>query len=54
MLSIAQVFQLAGQMPDERYSALVLLTTFACLRWGEVSALQRQDIDTVAGTVRVR
>ncbi|MFJ6163739.1 hypothetical protein ACIQH6_01355 [Micromonospora orduensis] len=39
---------------DERYRALVLVTTFACLRWGEVSALQRQDIDADAGVIRVR
>ncbi|MGK5737615.1 tyrosine-type recombinase/integrase [Micromonospora sp. URMC 103] len=37
-----------------RYRALVLVTTFGCLRWGEVAALQRQDIDTAAGTIRVR
>ncbi|MGK5737618.1 tyrosine-type recombinase/integrase [Micromonospora sp. URMC 103] len=39
---------------DERYCALVLVTTFACLRWGEVSALQRQDVDADAGAIRVR
>lgn len=50
---MAQVLQLA-EMVDERYRALILVTTFACLRWGEVSALQRQDIDTEAGSVRVR
>jgi integrase len=53
VLTVAQVFALAEQIP-ERYRALVLVTTFACLRWGEVAALQRQDIDTDAGTVRVR
>ncbi|MDZ5447874.1 site-specific integrase [Micromonospora sp. 4G57] len=37
-----------------RYRALVLVTTFGCLRWGEVAALQRQDIDTAVGTIRVR
>jgi integrase len=26
---------------------MVLLTTFACLRWGEVTALQRQDLDII-------
>ncbi|MEH0841441.1 hypothetical protein V6U81_03475 [Micromonospora sp. CPCC 205711] len=40
-------------MPS-RYRALVLVTTFGCLRWGEVAALQRQDIDTEVGTIRVR
>jgi hypothetical protein len=43
------VFQLADSVPTQ-YRALVLMTTFACLRWGEVAALQRQDIDTVTGT----
>jgi integrase len=53
VLSLAQVVALADAM-DERYRALVLVTTFACLRWGEVSALQRQDIDTATGLIRVR
>ncbi|WNM41855.1 hypothetical protein RMN56_11160 [Micromonospora halotolerans] len=53
MLTLAQVFRLAGIVPP-RYRALVLVTTFDCLRWGEVAALQRQDIDTAAGTIRVR
>ncbi len=39
---------------DRRFRALVLLATFASLRWGEVSALRRMDIDLDAGTVRVR
>jgi len=53
ILTLAQVFALAKKMP-ERYRALILLTTFGCLRWGEVTALRRSDIDLVAGTVRVR
>jgi integrase len=32
----------------------VLLTTFASLRWGEVTALTRADLDLKARTVRVR
>ena len=39
---------------DRRYLALVLLATFASLRWGEVTALRRCDLDLTAGTVRVR
>jgi integrase len=39
---------------DRRYRALVLLAAFASLRWGEVTALRRCDIDLDAGTVRVR
>ncbi|WP_231328668.1 tyrosine-type recombinase/integrase [Actinomadura graeca] len=39
---------------DDRYRALVLLTTFASLRWGEAVALRRLDIDTAACAVSVR
>jgi integrase len=39
---------------DRRYRALVLLATFASLRWGEVTALRRSDINLIARTVRVR
>jgi integrase len=39
---------------DRRFYALVLLTTFASLRWGEATALRRADIDLAAGTVRIR
>ncbi|GIM83758.1 hypothetical protein [Salinispora arenicola] len=38
----------------ERFGALILVTTFGCLRWSEVVALQRCDVDPSAGTVRVR
>ncbi|AVT30917.1 site-specific integrase [Plantactinospora sp. BC1] len=53
VLTMAQALKLAELMED-RYRALVLVTTFACLRWGEVSALQRQDIDADAGLIRIR
>jgi len=33
---------------------LILLATFASLRWGEAIALRRCDVDLHAGTVRVR
>ena len=43
---------------DDRYRALVLLAAFASLRWGEVTALHRRDIDTVTvtvtGTIHIR
>jgi integrase len=32
----------------------VLLATFASLRWGEVTALRRCDLDLVARQVRIR
>lgn len=53
VLTLGQVVTLADEMPD-RYRALVLITTFACLRWGEVAALKRQDINTDVETVRIR
>ncbi len=39
---------------DQRFRALVLLATFASLRWGEVTALRRCDLDLDTGSVRVR
>jgi integrase len=39
---------------DRRYSALVLLATFASLRWGEITALRRTDLDLANKTVRIR
>ena len=39
---------------DRRYLALVLLATFSSLRWGELTALRRSDLDLEAGAVRVR
>ncbi len=53
VLTVRQVMSLADKVP-ERFRALILLATFACLRWGEVTALQRCDLDLEAGTVRVR
>lgn len=44
----------ADRNHDRRYRALVLLATFASMRWGEATALRRCDIDLDAGTVRVR
>lgn len=53
VLSAVQVVALADAVP-RRYRAMILLTTFASLRFGEVTALERDDIDLDAGTVRVR
>jgi integrase len=39
---------------DRRFYALVLLATFASLRWGEATALRRCDLDLEGATVRVR
>lgn len=52
VLTVAQVFQLADKMPD-RFRAMVLLAAFASLRFGEVTALRRSDLDKGASTVRV-
>jgi integrase len=54
VLTVAQVFALADLMKDRRYRALVLLVTFASLRWGEAIALRRGDIDLDARTVSIR
>lgn len=53
ILNIAQVFKLAEQMP-RHLRAFVLVATFASLRWGEVTAIQRKDIDLTNHTVRIR
>jgi integrase len=48
----AQVQALVAAMP-ERWQALVLLAVSCSLRWGELMALTRPDVDLRAGTVRV-
>jgi integrase len=53
VLSVAEVFALADVVP-ERFRALILLATFGSLRFGEVTALERRDVDLDAGTVEVR
>ncbi len=52
VLTVAEVYALADAV-GPRYRALVLLACFCGLRWGELAALRRCDIDTEAGTVRV-
>lgn len=46
------VFTIARKVPV-RYRALVLLATFADLRWGELAGLRRENIDLAACEVRV-
>src|SRR5690625_1162840 len=53
VLTIRQVFLLAELVPD-RYRALIVVSTFASLRFGEVTALRRRDVDIENGTVAVR
>jgi integrase len=52
VLTVRQVFHLAGVV-DPRYRVLILLAVFAGLRWGELAALRRKDIDLSACTVSV-
>jgi len=52
ILSIAEVYALADAI-EPRFRALVLLTVFADLRWGEAVALRRKDLDLDARLVRI-
>jgi integrase len=36
-----------------RYRTLVIVAAFSSLRWGELAALRRRDIDTTEGVVKV-
>ncbi len=53
VLSIRQVFAVSDAM-EPRFRVLVLLATFTSLRFGELAALRRRDVDFAAGEVRVR
>jgi integrase len=53
VLGLGQVLTLAESMPAP-LGLLVLVTTFGSLRWGEVTALRRMDVDLDAGTLHVR
>lgn len=50
--SVGQVFALAEKVPA-RYKALVVVAAFSSLRWGELVALRRRDVDLDAGVIRV-
>jgi integrase len=50
--TVDQVYRLAGLMPP-RFVALVLVAAFSGLRWGELAALRRCDVDLARGSVRV-
>jgi integrase len=52
-LTVRQVYELADRMPGDCHRPLVLVAAFASLRWGEITALRRCDIDIEAGTVTV-
>jgi integrase len=52
VLNVAQVYAVADAVGG-RYRALVLLAVFGSLRWGELAALRRSDVDVQARTVRI-
>ena len=52
-LTIEQVMALSQQMPP-RFGALVIVATFGSLRYGEATALHREDVDLNERTVTVR
>jgi integrase len=52
VLTVRQVYALA-EAAGPRYRALILLATFASLRWAELAALTPDDIDTKACTVQI-
>jgi integrase len=53
VLSVPQVFALS-EAAESRYRALILLATFTSLRWGELAALRRSDIDLESRVISVR
>jgi integrase len=52
-LTVRQVYDLADRMPNDCTRVLVLLGAFASLRWGEITALRRCDVDIESGTVAI-
>ncbi len=52
LLTVAQVQALADAMPP-RHRLLVLLAAWCGLRFGELTALRRRDLDLVEGTITV-
>jgi integrase len=52
VLTVTQVLALVEAMPA-RYRALVLLATFASLRWGELVGLRRRNIDLARCVIKV-
>lgn len=51
--TVEQVFQIAGMVPA-RFRALVLVAAFTSLRYGELVALRRRDLDPTLETLTVR
>jgi integrase len=53
VLDVMQIFGLADAI-SPRYRILILFASFTTLRFGELAALRRRDIDLAAGEVHVR
>jgi integrase len=53
VLTVTQVFALADAMRYRRLRVMILVTAFATLRWGEVTALRRRDVASDGSWVRV-
>jgi integrase len=53
IITAAQVAQLTDAV-NRRYRAMILLAAWCGLRYGELAGLTRADVDTAAGSVRVR
>ncbi|HEY3008755.1 MAG TPA: site-specific integrase [Micromonosporaceae bacterium] len=51
--TIVQVYELAEHVPA-RFRVLILLAAFTSLRYGELVALRRRDVDVQSGKVTVR
>lgn len=52
ILEVSEVAELADAI-DERYKALVLISAWCGLRWGEVTALRRKDFDPDCSVITV-
>jgi integrase len=53
ILDVAEVGQLADAI-DERFKALILISAWCGLRWGEVTELQRKDFTADCAVISVR
>jgi integrase len=51
--TLAELETIAARMPS-RYRAMVLLAAWCAMRFGELAALTRADVDVESGVVRVR
>jgi integrase len=52
VVTVEQVYRLAGEMPA-RFRALIIVAALSGLRWGELVALRRTDVDLAEAVVRV-